>query len=199
MKKSDRDRPYLFDRNIRKLLDDMTSRHRRVLPVRVDFTFPQDYRHDGRNTEIRNLHKRMGQHYRDQGVEARYHTVREQKSSENPHYHSLLLVDGDRVRSPESVQECCKRIWKDIVNDDRDGLVDYCVHKPGQPVDPLPMINRPSSKATDSEFVAQQREFEAAKDNVLLRANYQNKTETKGKAPHRIRELFTSQVRRKKS
>jgi hypothetical protein len=198
MKKSDKDRPYLFDRKVARLLDDMTARHRRVLPVRVDFTFPQGYRHNGGNTEIRRLHKRLAQHYRDRGTDVGYHTARQQASSENPHYHSLIVVDGDHVQSPESVQKCCNKIWKDIVNDDRDGLVDFCVSESGQPLDPLRMIPRPSSKAADAELVAQKRKYEAAKDLVLLRANYFNKPKAMGKAPYRMREVFTSQVRKKK-
>ena len=198
MKKSDKDRPYLFDRKVARLLDDMTARHRRVLPVRVDFTFPQDYQHDGGNTEIRRLHKRLAQHYRDRGTDLGYHTARQQASSENPHYHALIVVDGDHVQSPESVQKCCNKLWKDIVNDDRDGLVDFCPHNSGQPLDRLHMILRPSSKAVDAELVAQEREFEAAKDLALLRANYLNAPETLGRAPYRMREVFTSQVRRKK-
>ena len=189
----------LFEDNFNQVFDHMTNSHRRVLPVRVDLRFPQGYGHDGGNREIQSFHKRMGQHCRNNATELRYHTVREQASSDTPHYHVMLFLDGDRVRSPLGVKKNCTRIWNDIVGYEGNGLVDYCVPKPEYPIEPLRMVHRPSSKAMGSKLDDQRTEFEAAKAIVGQHAAYLNKPETKGNAPHRIREVFTSQVRGKKS
>ena len=129
MRKSDRDRIGLFNDNFEEILEYMIKRHSRVLPVRVDLRFPQGYHHDGKNTELQRFHRWIEQHYRDRNIECRHHSVREQNSSVNPHYHVMLLLDGNRVRSPVDVYETCNRIWKLIVNSDQDGLVHYCLER----------------------------------------------------------------------
>ena len=65
-------------------------------------------------------------------------------------------------------------------------------------IEPLCMINRPSSKASGPDLETQQRQFEHEEDIVRQHAAYQNKPEYKGKAPYRMREVFTSRVRKQK-
>ena len=164
MRKSDKSRMPKFEENFNTVLDYMTNRHRRVLPVRLDLTFPKEYNHDGGNMEVRKFHKRIEQHYRNQRTELRYHTVREQASSTNPHYHVMLLLDGDRVRSPKKVQNYCNETWKNVVNHDGDGLVDYCIPRAKQSrIKKLQMIYRPPSTAAGDDLETQQRRFEDAK------------------------------------
>ncbi|MDV7341820.1 inovirus-type Gp2 protein [Terasakiella sp. A23] len=196
MRKSDQNRTRLFDINSRKLLNGAIDQHRRLLPVRIDLRFQKGYIHDGQNKEISKFHKNICQHYRDQGIRAYYHTVREQVTSNNPHYHVMLFLDGDKVRSVRHVQKQCCKIWNGIVGYNMEGLVNYCTPKPEYQNYPLRMIYRPSSKATGEELERQTTKFEKAKEIVEQHASYLNKEAGKGRAPHRVREVFTSQIKK---
>ncbi len=196
MNKSDQKRQAAFEEKFNNLFEDMIDKHRRVLPVRADIRLPADWEHDGMNTEICQFHKNIHQHYGSQGIDVRYHTVREQVSSENPHYHVMLLLDGDKVQCARKVQQRCEKIWNNIVNYEGTGLVDFCKPKPGYPNKPLEMVKRPSRKATGPKHMGQTRDFTAAKQIVHQHAEYLNKEAGKGKAPYRVREVFTSQIKK---
>jgi len=195
MNKSNQKRQALFTDNFIKVSEGMTRQHRRVLPVRIDLRFPQGYVHDGKNSEISQFHKNIHQYYGDKKIDVRYHTVREQVSSETPHYHVILLMDGDKVQSAYTVKKRCENIWNNILNHKGIGLADYCKPKPGYPHEPLRMIRRPSQKASGPELARQVQEFEEAKTILHQHAAYLNKATGKGKAPYRVREVFTSQIR----
>lgn len=199
MKKSDRNHGDLLDENFEKVLEYMTTKHRRVLPIRNDHTFEEDFHQDGYNREFCEYHKRLVQHYRDRGVECRFFSVREQGTSMNPHYHDFIFLDGDKCWSVMAAQKVCNRIWKDVLNVDTDGLVDFCLPEPSDPVEPLRMIERPSRKVSGEVLKERQKEFDNAKDIARQHATYLTKTAGKGSAPHRRREVFTSHVRLKKA
>lgn len=187
--------------NITRLLDDqvsaMTERHSKVLPVRADFRFPQDYGQDGSNREMQRLLKNTVQHYRNQKVECCYAAVREQNVSDHPHYHALFLLDGNKVQSPYGVAHKAQELWKDIVSSPADGLVDFCKPQPTNPIPPLRMIRRPSSKAGGDVLARQQGEYETAIRITLQHGEYLAKERTKGNAPAGVREVLASQVRKK--
>jgi len=195
MRKSDKNRTDLFDRNFNVLFEDMIAHHRRVLPVRIDLRFPSEYGHDGYNKEISKFHKNLNQNYRDKGIDVRYHTVREQVTSNNPHYHVMLLLDGDKVRKAHGVKKRCGEIWSDVIGCEGEGLVNYCTHKPGHSIPALGMVHRPARKATGDELERKIQIFEESCGIVQKHAAYLNKSHSKNKAPHRVREVFTSQIR----
>lgn len=180
---------------IEELIDEVSERHNKVLPIRMDFHFPQGYRHDGGNAEIQNLHKRVAQHDRYHRTDSRYLTVREQNTSDFPHYHTLLLVDGNKRQNPRGIQENVASIWRDIVGSDQKGIVDFCKHQEGHPIPPLEMIRRPSSLATGEQLEKQTAAFEKARQVALDHAAYLAKKATKGNAPDGVREMLASQVR----
>lgn len=186
---------------IMRLLEDqaraMTERHSKVLPVRADFRFPQDYVQDGSNLETQKLLKNTVQYYRNQGIECRYLAVREQNLSDHPHYHAMFLLDGNKVRSPYGVVQKTQELWKDIVSSSADGLVDFCKPQPSNPIPPLQMIRRPSSKAGGDVLAQQQGEYETAIRITLNHGEYLAKERTKGNAPAGVREVLASQVRKK--
>jgi len=177
------------------LLDEMTETHNKILPVRMDFHFPEGYQHDGGNTEIQRLHKRLAQHDRYHDTDSRYITVREQDTSAVPHYHSLILVDGNKHQKARGLQDAATTIWLDIVGSDQRGLVDRCLHKEGHSLPPLEMIRRPSSLAADEQLEQQTVAFERAKQVALDHAEYLAKERTKGDAPDGAREMLASQVK----
>ncbi|WP_417794477.1 YagK/YfjJ domain-containing protein [Terasakiella pusilla] len=195
MRKSDKNRTKLFDKNFNTLLANMVASNRRVQVIRVDLRFPKEFEHNGLNQEISQFHKNLCQRYRDQGINVGYHTVREQATSHNPHYHTMIFLNGDKVRSAYGVKKVCGEIWNKTVGFEGDGLVHHCAHKPEHSIPALEMINRPSRKATGEELKRQKENFDKSCEIAHKHAEYLNKSYSKGKAPHRVREVFTSQIR----
>lgn len=195
MRKTDKNRTKLFDKNFNALFESMIANNRRVQTVRIDLRFPKEYDHDGLNKEISKFHKTVCQSYRDQGIEAGYHTVREQVTSHNPHYHSMIFLNGDKVRNPHGVKKRCEEIWNQTIGYEGEGLVHHCTHKPEHPIPALEMVHRPARKATGEERKRQKEKFDKSCEIVRKHAEYLNKSYSKGKAPKRVREVFTSQIR----
>lgn len=183
---------------IEELIDEANERHNKVLPIRMDFHFPQGYQHNGENEEIQKLHKRVSRRDRYRRTDSRYLTVREQNTSDCPHYHTLLLVDGNKHQNPRGIQEEVASIWLDIVGSDQKGIVNFCKHQEGYPIPPLEMIRRPSSRATGEQLEKQTAAFEKARQVALDHADYLAKETTKGNAPDGVREMLASQVRPKR-
>jgi len=179
----------------RELIDDMISCHNKVLPIRFDLRFPDGYWHNGGNEEIEQFNKRLAQHCRYHGLDIRYLTVREQNISANPHYHVLVLVDGNKHQHPGAIHQVANHIWKDVVDSKQDGLVNFCYHQAGHIIPALELIRRPSTNASGDTLVLQQTLFERAVSIALAHADYLAKEATKGNAPDGVREMLASQVR----
>lgn len=175
-------------------IDTMIERHNKVLPVRLDIRFPEEYVTDGSNKEIQSLLKNTQEHYRYHGIDSSYVVVREQDTSLNPHYHGLLLLDGNKCQSPEGVKQVVSKKWKSVVGSEKDGLVDYCRHQPYHPLPALEMIRRPSSVAVEEILERQEESFVKARQTALDHADYLAKERTKGNAPDGVRELLASRV-----
>ncbi|MBP2312946.1 YagK/YfjJ domain-containing protein [Azospirillum soli] len=177
----------------------MIDNHSKVLAIRCDVRYPQGYPHDGTNGDVSKLMKLVKESHTERKVGMHYVWVREQATSEVPHYHALLLVNGDRVRSPYGILKKMEDVWGRVIGSDPSGLVDHCNHahdgKPGIGHVPL---KRPSSKAQGEERTRQEERFNAARAELDDRASYLIKTHTKGGAPKRVREFGASQLKPKR-
>lgn len=181
---------------IENTCDRMTARFSRVLCIRMDVRFPADYPHDGMNSEIGDLTKRLREGLGFHGIEVQYVWVREQKTSENPRYHLIVFVDGHEVRSPYRIFSAAERLWGNIIGVCAVGLIDHCNHEyNGVAAQNGIMLRRPNNMASDQEFDEQSQAFDSARAYVLYRASYLAKTHTKGNAPYRVREYGYSQLR----
>lgn len=194
----------MIDRRIRRDImdvientcDRMTERFSRVLCVRIDVRFPADYPHDGLNREIGDMTKRLREGLGFHGIEVQYIWTREQKTSENPHYHLMVFVDGHEVTSPYRIFSAAERLWGNIIGVSARGLIDHCNHDHnGIAAYNGIMLLRPRDKASGQEFDEQSQEFDNSRAYVLSRASYLAKTHTKGNAPYRVREYGYSQLR----
>jgi hypothetical protein len=94
----------------------MVEQHCKVLFVRFDVRFPRGTIHDGPNTEISRLMKELKSYYKAQRIATHYIWAREQWSSDAPHYHVVLLLNGSRVQNPMGVWVEAAEIWSRITN-----------------------------------------------------------------------------------
>lgn len=178
----------------------MIGRFSRVLCIRMDVRLPAGYPHDGMNREIGELTKRLRESFGIHDIEVQYVWAREQKTSDNPHYHLQVFVDGHEVRNPYRIFSVAERLWGNIVEVNASGLIDHCNHDyNGVAAHNGIMIRRPKDKASGQEFDEQSQEFDSARAYVLSRASYLAKTHTKGNAPHRVREYGYSKLKDKKT
>jgi len=187
-------------------LDYMTKKHCKVLVVRLDLRFPEDFPPDAVKGNHSRFIRRFNEHYARRGVETANVWCREMHSSDKPHYHMIVLADGSKVR-PGGVRWAAERIIGNTVKkkdeDPEDGgsgnsgLVDFCNKLNGEKVSSELIIKRPSSKADPATQRAQQTIFENKCEEARSRAAYLAKEETKGNAPPRIREHGCSRLKKK--
>lgn len=104
-----------------------------------------------------------------------YVWVRKQESSHNPHYHSMLLLDGKKIQNKMGIMLEAERLWGSVNGCDAQGLVHYAENF---------MIR------TDSP--SYQRDIA----QCVNYASYMAKVNTKGNAPHRQREYGYTQLNR---
>jgi len=88
---------------ITQRIDLMIKRHCKVFFVRFDLRFPGGTVHQGLNVEISRFVRALTSYYTDHGIAIHYIWAREQWSSDAPHYHVVLLLNGSRVQNPMGV------------------------------------------------------------------------------------------------
>lgn len=113
-------------------LEQSLAAHSKVMQVRLDLRYPENgyttpdskHIHDFNYNLKRNIarQKCAGDHDPD----PKLIWVREQNRSEHPHYHVLLLVNGNAMRNPHSIFEKADRLWGRALGVDPTGLVHHC-------------------------------------------------------------------------
>jgi hypothetical protein len=174
---------------IQELLQYMIQRHSKVMVARFDVRFPQNYPEPDRNIHLSNLMKFLKEWYWQNDIEAHYLWVREQNSSDVPHYHVAFLVDGNKCQTATGLLSTAERCWNDVLGIGfYPGLIHHCDLDAGRA---WTMLKRPP-RGSPEEAIAQ---FNAACTACFERLSYLAKTHTKGLAPYRVREFGTSQIR----
>lgn len=177
---------------IKQRIDAMILHHCKVLFVRFDLRFPAGTAHQGRNTEISQFMKALTSYYTDQVIDTRYVWVREQLSSDAPHYHVVLLLNGSRIQHPMGVWTKAGEIWSRITNGPP-ALLHQCRHESvAQGGNGGIMIRRPSRVLVGHDLHAQQQAFHDAYEAALEWGNYLAKDFSKGSTPFRVREYGAS-------
>lgn len=132
-----------------RMLAYMLANHSKVMQVRFDVRYPRDGSviPDGRHIYAFNYNltrklkrERIGGHLTDPQLLA----VMEQDSSPHPHYHYVLLVNGNaREHYFTLLKDVVEPLWQRALNTRHEGLVSFCdAHGPNGL-----MISRSSSDA----------------------------------------------------
>lgn len=96
-----------------KLIISYQQQHFRLLAIRYDLHQVSSVDSNKRMTVFfRRLNKQLNAKY--QGIDMRYAWVREQATANAPHYHILLLLNGQTVRHPHNITMICTKIWQEM-------------------------------------------------------------------------------------
>jgi hypothetical protein len=76
---------------------------------------------------------KLVQKYRRQRLDPFYMWTREIQTSLHPHYHCVLLLNGNLVKSFSHVFENAKMFWGNTIGDGTPGLIDHCIQNPWIP------------------------------------------------------------------
>jgi Protein of unknown function (DUF3296). len=158
-------------------LEDMISKHSKVLQTRFDLRYPKNYNNTIDTTShisnfldnlVRDLKRNVplpkpgmarGRKETPQvhDPDPRIIWVKENHGgSNNPHYHCLTLVNGNAKKSGDDIQKRAKRQWDNVVEgDSTEGLVDFCYRQGGHST----MLNR---NAPDFEIKMEQAKKQAS-------------------------------------
>lgn len=175
-------------------LNYMLKKHNKVTFSRFDPRFPEKYTHDGGNSEISKLLKLLKEQLTRNNTEVHYVWCREKKTSENPHYHVALLVNGSHVQNVYGILQNTSDIWKRITESEKEGLIDHCSTFDGEKVAKQIRLDRPSSVKQGEELALQERQFEKDIEEVRKRAHYLGKDRQKGDVPKGVREFGASEL-----
>jgi len=122
-----KDYPYtdnIFEKLI-QMLEFYTSTHGKSLVVRFDLKYPEEYREVFFNDSIMKFSAYIVQLYKHQGLDPYYMWVREQETSLHPHYHFLILLNGNKIRAYHHVFDTARHFWGNILGANPLGLVDH--------------------------------------------------------------------------
>lgn len=138
--------------------------------IRFDVTYPKMFKAIEDNSDISALMKLLIQQCSRKGVSPAYFWVREQSlRSNNQHYHSMLLLDGNKTCRYYPYIEAAEEIWGRILNVPPHGLIHYCNRSPED-----------NKQANGIILRSDDPNYEDKIDTVVRQAMYLAKDHTKG-------------------
>ena len=166
-----------------EMLDYMTEKHSKVLPLRFDLKYPAEMIAPHSNRHISRCMTKIRQKYHRQGLDPHFFWVREQDASHNPHYHCVLLLNGNKVRAFNHVFVTAAQLWGNTIGSDQKGLVYHCTDREkGIPRDNGTLLSR-----TDPEY---KEKFQ----RVHWHQSYLSKTEDKAAPKDNLRDYGYSRM-----
>lgn len=156
------------------------SRHSRVMLVRYDLAFPSDVAYTDNGMYLRSFLNKLRQNLRRKGLDPIDLWSREQNSGINPHFHCVVLLNGNKVQRLYAVLPLIERLWASTIGSCRPGLVHYCLKN----YDGSKSINGCRLTRHDKELYTQCQDW----------LNYMAKQYSKGNAPPNAREYGGSRL-----
>lgn len=119
--------------NYQKHLAHMIASHSKVMQVRFDLHYPNDGTIVPNRQHIYNFNYNLKRKLQRETIIGGHRVdpqilwTEEINSSTAPHYHFLLLANGNAKNNyKELLKNTVNPLWKNTINSDNDGLVDYC-------------------------------------------------------------------------
>lgn len=176
---------------IHKRLFYMTEKFSRVLFFRFDLRIPQEFFPLPPDNEKLSAFLNSFTTYLNRSrIEYQYVWVREQHSSQHPHYHLIFFLNGNLTVSPHNHLKRAEKLWTNLFNNpdvtENRGLLHRC--------------NRRADGGTQSNHILISRNSDRFYDDVercFRWASYLAKMNTKGSAPRNVREWDASLIRKR--
>ncbi len=102
------------------------SKHSKTLVVRFDLHFPSDFPLVQSNAYISETIAYIVKKYKRHGLDPQYTWTMEQHNSAHPHYHIVLYLDGQKIRSYQHVFANAEAAWGRALDTDVSGCVHHC-------------------------------------------------------------------------
>lgn len=172
----------------------MIQRHNKVLFIRFDLRFPDDYSMDNSNDKVSRLFKILSENATYKKIDFQFLWAREQSREKHQHYHCILLIDGNKVQKYYPVLVFVSKIWGRLVQSDKDGLVHYCDQtRGGKQVKNGIMLRRPSEAADNHNYMIQKDKFFMDFEHAFNWGSYLCKENQKANIPFGMRRFGVSQ------
>lgn len=155
---------------------------------RFDLHFPLGMQVPPDNEHFKHFISAYQKNLSRQGLSPQYIAVREQRRSENPHYHIISLLDGQKTRNCYGHLKTAERLWANELGIETNapgslGIVNHC-DKDKQTGERMKNGTMLDMNRDDYEYV-----IEAS----IKRASYLAKVNQKN-APKGVREVFASRL-----
>ena len=161
----------------------------KIFFMRYDIRFPEGYDH-ACNGLFREFQAKFIKNLSRQGLKPQYVAVREQSREKHQHYHVALLLDGQKTQSIHNHIQTAERLWDSTLGLPEKangyGLIDDCTVNRAGEIQVNGVMLRPDDP-----------ERKDKKNECFRRASYLAKDNTKGNAPKRQREVFSSRCPKK--
>lgn len=163
----------------------------RVLMVRLDVRFPQDFPHDGKNTHLSYLLNLLSRYYRHHGIGFHVVWAREQVTSGAPHYHVVFFIDGSKIQNGVYLQQYADKIWQRIVGIPRENLVELGKTETGNH---SVMMTRPPAALEGEDRRRADYEYWLTYSAAFQWACYLAKNRDKDLTPHKVKTFGGSEL-----
>lgn len=112
---------------IQKRLRYMTEKHSQVFVGHLEFRFPPEMEPQNDNRHISNAVRKCRMKLKREGIDAQLVWAREQRNSDQPHYHCYPICDGNKVQHVQRVAGFFNEIWsREIDASPESNYVRYC-------------------------------------------------------------------------
>lgn len=112
------------------LLSFMMQKHSKVLFIRFDVRFPRYVNFQNDNLLFSEFMANFIKYLTRKDLDPEYVWVREQDSSNNQHYHCILLLNGHKVQNYYPVLQKADALWSNLLGVPCQGLVHFCDTRP---------------------------------------------------------------------
>lgn len=171
---------------IERLVTYYCENHSKALVVRFDVRYPVEgniYNVERNNKDISDCIHNVIKKYKRQGLDPYYFWVREQATSQYPHYHCFIILNAQKVRGYSHVFHTVEVCWGRTLGVNALGLINHCT-------DP----NNPDYNGKILRRDAGPEAFQKKYEEVMDQLSYLAKAQTKAQDNDGMRNFGMSQL-----
>ncbi len=117
---------------VSELIDAYIDKHSKVFMARFDLKYHQDAQRGQDNRDIQRCMASVAKNLKRKHLDPAYIWAREQHESQNPHYHCLIMVNGNKTQCAKTIYDVVNTNWHAATNQTGEGLVHRCWEENGK-------------------------------------------------------------------